>query len=366
METIETLKNQITEYKNQLEKIDNIFQDLSCPITQQIFYQPMIASDGHIYEKTMIEEEFRHRTKSPLTGLQIDTTLHKVPLIKNIIDDYLSIRTHLQKDRFIPFTETIEEIKKYPPHLITYNSEKMLTLLEQLYQCRARDRILFFNKTLIYFPICNHFINLFDANHTFKFGKKTFNLIHLVTKYGCSTSIRFLLERGANMNCSNEVGIYPIHNIVYRGKIDILEYLDHNNISVDYNVKNCYGETPLHAVIVTNNIAIIDKLLVKVFDRNVKNNLDMSSFQIACRCSNVATIEHLLDLGFDTQSISNKRYTSIDFMKSNPRLSKKDINKIKKKMDLSLWKRFRMFFSKEKIYSLNNIDGSDHCISLYI
>ena len=51
----------------------NIPTEFFCPITTEIFYDPVIASDGQTYEKAAIEEWLKSHDKSPLTGVALDT-----------------------------------------------------------------------------------------------------------------------------------------------------------------------------------------------------------------------------------------------------------------------------------------------------
>jgi len=43
-------------------------EDFTCPISLQIFNDPVLASDGHHYEKILLEEWIRGKRTSPMTG----------------------------------------------------------------------------------------------------------------------------------------------------------------------------------------------------------------------------------------------------------------------------------------------------------
>merc|ERR1719171_1204555 len=52
------------------EELDNLLYedpDLSCPITLVLFCDPVVASDGCVYEKSAIEELIRTQGLSPMT-----------------------------------------------------------------------------------------------------------------------------------------------------------------------------------------------------------------------------------------------------------------------------------------------------------
>jgi len=63
------LKNQSIP---ETEMKESDFEDFICPITQEIINNPVICTlDGHAYEKTAIEEWFKHNRKSPLSRDEI-------------------------------------------------------------------------------------------------------------------------------------------------------------------------------------------------------------------------------------------------------------------------------------------------------
>jgi hypothetical protein len=46
--------------------------DFICPITQEIMLDPVIASDGHTYERRAIDEWLSQHNSSPLTSQQLE------------------------------------------------------------------------------------------------------------------------------------------------------------------------------------------------------------------------------------------------------------------------------------------------------
>ena len=47
---------------------------MHCPITREAFTDPVLAADGHTYERWAIESWVQIRATSPLTGLCLGTT----------------------------------------------------------------------------------------------------------------------------------------------------------------------------------------------------------------------------------------------------------------------------------------------------
>lgn len=70
---MEGLSEEKLQYINALENLKKTFKDtipneFFCPITTEIFFDPVMTSDGQTYEKSAIEEWLKIHDKSPLTG----------------------------------------------------------------------------------------------------------------------------------------------------------------------------------------------------------------------------------------------------------------------------------------------------------
>lgn len=60
-----------------------------CPITWEMFQDPVIASDGNTYERHAIQQWFQENNNSPLTFIPLeDKTLIPNLLVKRIVDEF--------------------------------------------------------------------------------------------------------------------------------------------------------------------------------------------------------------------------------------------------------------------------------------
>jgi hypothetical protein len=59
-----------------------------CPITLDVMRDPVVASDGHTYEKHAIEQHFGIRATSPSTGLVISKNLIPNHALKKMIKEW--------------------------------------------------------------------------------------------------------------------------------------------------------------------------------------------------------------------------------------------------------------------------------------
>lgn len=72
---------------------EGVPRQLLCPITHELMEEPVIAEDGHTYEKAAIVEWFRNRNSSPMTNERLKST-QVIPnvLVHAIISDFKESR----------------------------------------------------------------------------------------------------------------------------------------------------------------------------------------------------------------------------------------------------------------------------------
>ena len=95
--------------------------DKYCPITKQIFLNPVIATDGHVYEKDAFDgwiTECGTRScgmVSPLTKERIEKNSIPILLVKNQIDEWFYIETAFNSDASSPYRQEVYHF--YPAQL---------------------------------------------------------------------------------------------------------------------------------------------------------------------------------------------------------------------------------------------------------
>lgn len=83
-------------------------EELICPITLALPVEPVIAEDGHIYERSAIERQFEHRHKSPMTNEPIGGRLLAVKHVTNILESF--IRSGVVDDRLAEWKHARTEL----------------------------------------------------------------------------------------------------------------------------------------------------------------------------------------------------------------------------------------------------------------
>ena len=64
--------------------------DMRCPITLNIFLNPVFTDDGFTFEKEAIKNWLKNNNTSPITRLPISKNLIKNRLLRSLIEQYLN------------------------------------------------------------------------------------------------------------------------------------------------------------------------------------------------------------------------------------------------------------------------------------
>ena len=75
---------------------------IRCPISGQIYFNPVVAEDGTTYEKFEILKWFKNNDNivSPITGQNIGNTLIPNYSIKSLVSEYLIINKDKLHDQY--------------------------------------------------------------------------------------------------------------------------------------------------------------------------------------------------------------------------------------------------------------------------
>jgi hypothetical protein len=73
-------------HKNRLQGM-RVRDEFLCPITYELFREPVVASDGHSYERLAIEKWLKSKTTSPRTGKTMDKFLTPNLNMRKLIHD---------------------------------------------------------------------------------------------------------------------------------------------------------------------------------------------------------------------------------------------------------------------------------------
>jgi len=95
LKQIEAEKQELEKKLKELE-LDDIPEDLLCPICQELMVDPVVATDGYSYERKAIETWLKNHGNSPVTGVPLASkTIIPNLALKSRIEDFCKRFPHL-------------------------------------------------------------------------------------------------------------------------------------------------------------------------------------------------------------------------------------------------------------------------------
>lgn len=101
-----------------------------CPITRELFYDPVIAEDGYIYERIAIEKWINENGTSPMTRERIKGKLKESILVKNILETILELYPDLKKEQYEKDNLYMNNSREIHNHIRNKNFTKLLDYIE--------------------------------------------------------------------------------------------------------------------------------------------------------------------------------------------------------------------------------------------
>ncbi|QKF94275.1 ankyrin repeat protein [Fadolivirus algeromassiliense] len=121
--------------------------NLICPITRLIFCDPVLAEDGHIYEREAIEEWCKKKQSSPVSREKITSKFIPVVFVKTLVNEYLKQNPTKQTQQYVPFPDfTKNKIRIFEfiknnnfNELLNYNNYKISQLLNSTFSIQKYE-----------------------------------------------------------------------------------------------------------------------------------------------------------------------------------------------------------------------------------
>eukprot|EP00966_Prymnesium_polylepis_P226220 5232874-Prymnesium_polylepis.1 len=87
---------------------DTLSKPLMCPITQRVMLNPVVAADGHTYEKEAIVRWLMSKDKSPLTGKKLnDQSLRRNHNIRALVASFIEKKIEKKKKKKMVMRPTL-------------------------------------------------------------------------------------------------------------------------------------------------------------------------------------------------------------------------------------------------------------------
>ena len=264
--------------------------DITCPITKQIFSNPVIADDGNVYEKDAIIKWLELKNTSPINRSNISYNLKPVKLLTTIINNLIENNPELKPKQYI----SVEEFTK--------NKSKIYSLIKN----NKFDDLLnysYFDLIQLEYDTLNCIIfnkkkSVSYLHYIFRFCKNDDVLSHIIDDMDfdaikllrllCSFSSELLILKYIDkfpikFNFKTLFKWTPLHFFVKRGLINAINKIfEHQQIdtNVMMKTKTIHRYTPLMLAIKNKNHEVIKLLIKNKKELNYKLNNKSISYAI--------------------------------------------------------------------------------------
>ena len=299
-----------------------------CPISRELFYDPVVAEDGHIYEKQQLEKWLQECDTSPMTRERIGNNFKSCQIIKNMIDmlitnypkikdlQYCPDNSHMSNlDLINKFFKRKEynQLLKYThydgSYLYEYNylnilatdktdiimhildNSNIFDLIENGYtklfeyilnkctnkkiqeyvitKCIYTINSIGHMKLFIEINEYNMFLVLLDAGVPFDYIINTFQIdIINIFKFGKRELIKHILDLNIDVNIKDSDNWSPLHFACYRFFPEIVKILISRYTNLEMETYG--GWRPIHAASLYCDDKIIRFLIAQKVDLNTR------------------------------------------------------------------------------------------------
>ncbi|MDR0893415.1 MAG: ankyrin repeat domain-containing protein [Mediterranea sp.] len=140
--------------------------------------------------------------------------------------------------------------------------------------------------------------DMYDIDHRFKDEDNDSLLLYSISDKE-SYAYKFLIERGANIALTNELGEGIMHAIVFSGDVERLEYIvkifPHSIAMI--NDRSNDGTTPLLLATLLGKDEIFQALIDMNADISLPDNENNAPIHMACWDGNINMVKRLVDSG---------------------------------------------------------------------
>lgn len=152
-------------------------KELCCPITHQLFYDPVLAADGITYEREALTMYFQSQNRSPMTREKIPTTLIPNVNMKNRVRRLLKEHPEWKNEVYQP--NSYDNVMHDEEIRMPTSEQPEMPNSKKLHCFFILLGIIFILATISYSPLV-----IFDYYHTTPLHVKNF-IIFILINLGC-------------------------------------------------------------------------------------------------------------------------------------------------------------------------------------
>jgi len=236
---------------------------VTCPISKEIFFDPVIASDGHTYERSMIVQWLNKNKNSPITREPITNVLIDNNIVKKIVNECMVINPQLTQNIFKPpynfYNELI--IKKLNNKcfdvLLQYNiTHEFLTSTDICGMSLVRYVFINCKDSVILKHVVDNMNNL---EFIFRNGAR---IIHYICEFSPPEMIKYIIDKGVDLECETIYKWHPIHFICRYSTPEMIKYIIDKGVDLECETDNDKWR-PIHFICRYSTLEIVKYIVDK-------------------------------------------------------------------------------------------------------
>lgn len=297
-----------------------------CPVSLQIFSDPVSASDGHIYERALIEKVIKTTGISPMTREKLEKRVYPVLHMKNKIEKLLKKHPELGEDQYKvgtkvgtkkDFTQYREECFSF---IIDHKFDQLLNYTNFDLTC---DSGYYFNRFED-----NYFANFYKKCKDEKILKYVIDntpdletkncegqrIIHLICGFSTPNMVRYIIDKGVHLECEDDDGWRPIHYSCSFSTPDSIRLLVDKGVNLDCQTGCRNGHYPIHMICQRSDPEMIRYFIDKGVDLECVDKNGWRPIHVICRYSTPEMIRYIIDKGVDLECKTSDGWEPIHFI----------------------------------------------------
>ena len=324
--------------------------DISCPISHQIFYDPVMANDGITYEADEIKAWMKKSNLSPVTNKPI-TNLTPNYFVKTVVDKYLASNPSATSSIYKPnrphenYLDAVSKIIENGNYneLLLYDKFQ----LDKFYETKKMEDLLRSNNIVVIKYIIDNALDLDVGNN--------WRLIHYTLRYASNEIQKYVIDKKINLETETMDGLRPMHIALKYSTAEIQKHLISKGVNLNFKTinnqraihialqystpeiqkiiikKSAYREScvdkqqrPIHIACQYATPLIVKYLIKKKVDLEATDEHKWTPLHYACRYAPYDTIRYLIIKKVSMTNLTVDGYPAISFIALNDKLSKEE------------------------------------------
>ncbi len=260
-------------------KVDNY---IVCPISKKIYYDPVSADDGYVYERTSLEKWLDEKGTSPATGERMSQKVHSSLPTKIMVNDFIKCNPKYKNMQYVQD--------------LTYNVNYKI-IMRFLENKR-------FHKLLEYVDYC-------IMNKCYSIPGSIPIIQHLCIHCKDDNIIKHVLDHCLDIEVPDKIsGYMPIHNVCRYGSDSIIKYMI--NKCSNLECKTYFKLRPIHMICQYSTASNVKCLIDKGVNLDCADMYGITPILIACKYGDYAMIRHLNNAGVNVCTHDNNKNTVVN------------------------------------------------------